>query len=491
MIRFSNTALIVLPNVVIVLLCLFMLARMISDFSITNDSTFYLTAAKNLVEKGELLVYSNWPSHSMQPEMEKYTEYPPGFPLYLSLFILIFRNQFLAAMIAQSVAIVLLFLSLHLVALRLDLKPFTKIVFFVFLTFLIPFKLITVNLWSETIFVSLALLGLNFSLKIINGDDTKRNWIYGALFLFLASWVRYIGILDVALFVVPILLSNRLRKKLLRTLLIVLFVSAPVFLWFLRSKILYGITTESHGVGYSIDTARLMDPLIYLYKIFGWNKAIAWCFVLLFAVILVFPLFTKSNQTQIVKHKHLLVVAVIYFIGTYLISLLASFDSLNHRILAPVIILGVIVLFSGVDLLYNILSNGKYGIIVFIIPLLIMMNMDLFNYNLELELSTKYPAEKLLWEKVEKIDQIKNSSHFYTDYNYKHQLFCKIPHRVIYFESLTDEIINKLQSIGKNPFYIFKLGSSFDEFLSNNYCNYGLRRVELVDVNYSLYLSIK
>jgi hypothetical protein len=42
-----------------------------------------VVAAQELVQHGDLIVFSNWPSGTMVPEIEPFTVYPPGYSFFL------------------------------------------------------------------------------------------------------------------------------------------------------------------------------------------------------------------------------------------------------------------------------------------------------------------------------------------------------------------------------------------------------------------------
>ena len=79
---------------------------------IYSDSSCYINAADNLVEHGELVDFANRFTGEQRAAPEPYTEWPPGTPLFLAPFILLFHDPMRAALVAQTVLIILAFAAL-------------------------------------------------------------------------------------------------------------------------------------------------------------------------------------------------------------------------------------------------------------------------------------------------------------------------------------------------------------------------------------------
>ena len=90
------------------------ISHLLSDLSLSPDSSSYINAAQNFAETGRLVVFVNSPSRSMSPKVEAYTEQPPGLPIYFAPFMLLFDDPVRSAVVAQAVVIVCLFLFLYL-----------------------------------------------------------------------------------------------------------------------------------------------------------------------------------------------------------------------------------------------------------------------------------------------------------------------------------------------------------------------------------------
>ena len=81
------------------------ISHLLSDMSISPDSSSYINAAKNLAQTGRLVVFVNSPSQDMLPKVEPYTEPPPGVPAYFVPYMLVFDDPVRAAVVAQAMVI--------------------------------------------------------------------------------------------------------------------------------------------------------------------------------------------------------------------------------------------------------------------------------------------------------------------------------------------------------------------------------------------------
>jgi hypothetical protein len=173
-------------------------------YDVSNDPACYINAADNLVKSGSLFDYGNWVTRTTAPVVEPYTEWPPGTPLFLAPFILVFHDPMVSAVVSKSILIIVAYAALVAVASVLDLNAvFTAALIAVF-TFLHPFIISNTQYGSETLFFIFSLAAGYFAIRIVRDAPLKKYWTLGLLFTFLASSVRFTGVANIAWFI-PIL----------------------------------------------------------------------------------------------------------------------------------------------------------------------------------------------------------------------------------------------------------------------------------------------
>lgn len=189
--------------------CLWTIHNWLANFDdVWNDPTCYINAADNLVRTGKLVDNGNWVSFSTAPVVEPYTEWPPGTPLFLAPFILVFHDTMLSVIIAQSVLIVLAYAALIAMASALDLDWLLTIALLAVFTFLRPFRDVNTQYGSETLFFILSIGAGYCAVKMVQVGGSKKYWTFGLLFTFLATSVRFSGVANLGWFlplVAPVL----------------------------------------------------------------------------------------------------------------------------------------------------------------------------------------------------------------------------------------------------------------------------------------------
>jgi hypothetical protein len=179
-------------------------------YNVSNDPACYINAADNLVRSGSLFDFGNGVSRTIAPE--PFTDWPPGTPLFLAPFILIFHDPMLAALVAQSLLIIVAYFALVAFASALDLNAFFAIALIAVFTFLHPFVVSNTQFGSETIFFIFSLGAGYFAIKIARDGPSKKYWILSLVFTFLASSVRFAGVANIAWFI-PLLGPGLVLKK--------------------------------------------------------------------------------------------------------------------------------------------------------------------------------------------------------------------------------------------------------------------------------------
>ncbi len=206
--RFKPRAGVVVDILLIGLASYVAISHLLSDLSLSPDSSSYITAAKNLAQAGRLVAFVNPPSRSMSPKVESYTEQPPGLPAYFVPFMLVFNDPIRAAVIAQAVVIACLFTSLYLLMGRLGLSRPLRAIGLGTLLMMDDFRFIYIDPGTEALFICLSVIIGWLAIRYYQGGQERWVWPILVLLIAFASSVRYTGVANVA-WLIPALFRRR------------------------------------------------------------------------------------------------------------------------------------------------------------------------------------------------------------------------------------------------------------------------------------------
>lgn len=464
----------------------------LNHFSLSPDSTNYITASENLAKHNSLFVYANWPSRSFEPKIEPYTEYMPGLPIFSAVFFLFTDNPDIVMLVMNSLSIVLVYLIVLLILYELGFNDSLKIIFLLFLTFFEPFRFICSNFWTETFFIFWSLLAALFALKLLKSDN-KKYWILGCAAVALSAFIKMYGALNCAFFIIPFITH---RKRFSKLITFIFFSSVFVIAWYIRNEITYGYFTSSHKIFEMYNASNILRPFKWTLFLLG-NNAIANVWALILFLICLSPAvlyFRKIiNKTELAVWGVLVSGTIVNFLGIYILSLVSSFDYLESRLLAPVYILSFIVLFVSVKILYEAstprFSKIKYAFIA--LPLIFFIVNPAFTKDVETKIEIKYPSEHNLWNEINQSGIVKNSSHYITDFNYIHQIYGDKPQRIITrdFMFLDIAALNKIVNTGKAPFMVLRNNELPYFYFERLYKILNYKKADLKDKTFSVYLK--
>lgn len=360
----------------------------LNHFSLSPDSTNYITASENLVKEGSLFVYANWPSKSFEPSAEPYTEYMPGFPVFMSLMFLFTDDSDTVMLIMNSVSIILVYFASLLLLNELKFNAYLKIIFLLFLTFFEPFRFIYSHLWTETLFIFWSLLTAYFAVKLIK-EDNKKYWMLGCAAVALSAFIKMYGIFNCAFFLLPFILH---RKKFSKLIYFVLISGLFIIFWYIRNELMHGYFTTSHKIFQQFISSNLLRPFKWTLFLLG-NNALANLWAILILALCMSPLLVYYKKFKTYNHDFrawslLAIGAAVNFSGIYLLSLISSFDYLESRLLAPVYILCFLILLMSVKILSEVKNNFglkiKYPVLT--LPLIFFIANPAFNKEVEIKI---------------------------------------------------------------------------------------------------------
>jgi hypothetical protein len=254
-------------------LCGFSVIRAVSELKLSPDSSSYITAAQNLIRTGHVFVYTNYPSESMEPSTEPYTEQPVGFPLYLVFFLFVLKQPFVAAAVAQALSIGMLYGAVWALTRDFRVEPGFQLVCGLAVTLFRPLTFVYTYLWSETLFTALTLWVIHFLLTARVRRKPRIALLLALGLAAAATATRSIGILTLGIFVVavwhqPAFLHSK-KSSLAWIGLSFLFTLGPLAAWSLRNQILYGSISRTHIVQNRIHFTTLLQPSNYLLDMAG------------------------------------------------------------------------------------------------------------------------------------------------------------------------------------------------------------------------------
>ena len=123
----KQKSLLILELFVVGAICIIAILAWLRNVRLTQDSTGYITASENLIRTGRLTNFVNFTNWIEDPTVRPYMEQPPGFPLLLAPFIVVFRDPLISALIAQSVYLALFYFFIYLITIRLQFSPLLKL----------------------------------------------------------------------------------------------------------------------------------------------------------------------------------------------------------------------------------------------------------------------------------------------------------------------------------------------------------------------------
>ena len=131
------------------------------------------------------------------------------------------------------------------------------------------------------------------------------------------------------------------------------------------------------------------------------------------------------------------------------------------------------------------LSKGypPYGRILLLLPFFYLATNPSFRNPLPPFNISRFdrPREERIWEELAKRDDLAGSSHFYTNINFRHQIFCDKPRKIIWNVNYDDsaEKTGWLMHYGTRPFFLLDRGDPLVENLEMQRIELGLEREDL------------
>jgi len=363
---------------------------------ITSDSVYYISVARHLTDGSGFIGYDGF----------NFVLQPPLYPLLLAAIKLIFTLDPLmsagylnAILLGLIVNISGLFLLKYLKSALLTVigTAFILISFVFIQNFLIAL--------SEPLFILFVLLYLYyFDIYRIKGAITPL--ILFSIAASLACLTRYVGVIIILAGAVSIFIWKRksLKEKLLHLIIFLFITILPTGLWILRNYFLSGTF-----VGQRAESSyTLSENLLFLFNtVLKWYLPLQINMLQLFILILIaaagifagIALIKKWNIERISLNHIGQSLLFIFFYSAIIVisSTTTAYDKIANRLLSPVFIPSIFIVFILLDNILEWLSKQfrqRYILIVFLIAIVVWMEYPAAKtfYNIE------YYVQQSGWE---------------------------------------------------------------------------------------------
>lgn len=426
----------------------------------------------------------------MLAELEPYTEYPPLFPILLAINFIFFGFNEFSLKFFQYMQIFLLSLAIGNLCFRLKMS--LLMIFLIIIVFYINSASLLVfqYFWTEPLFtLFIVLLAITKTLRY-----NYKPLLYSTLLsflIFLSIMIKSMGFL----LVIPYIFSLDKRiffRNLYSTLIGFLLASV----WFIFNKIRIGGISRSHGLFETIYFERILIPFNWIGKEFinpNIKNSLGIIILLFVLFILLSPnikLFLKGKFSKITLENYYTfnLFWLSLFWGMLGLSLVANFNDLGSRLLFPSVI------FFTISYAYTIdkLSKNLFIKTLFMFIFLILISHFSFNllnkdFGKKIEMS-QFEKHRRIWININNIIEVKKFNLFFTDYDFIHQMFNKIPHRIIYDKNFLSDCDNLNDLFLDKSFVLFNQNSEINKIFQDkkNECGVSLSEHH-IDIYYLAY----
>ncbi|TGN20672.1 hypothetical protein [Leptospira idonii] len=202
---------------------------------LSPDSTNYIATAEYLTAGNGFYYNTNWPSLDMSLSLERYTEYPPLFPVIIAVWGAVVGYTGFSIKCFYLLNILLLNYSVFLLLRSFNVNLFFLLLAFCLINFNGSSNVVYEYFWSEVIFLALAI----FSIHVIMKRKTF-GFVLAIPFL-----TKTMGVL---LFFHELIFKNKIKLR-FKIFLSGAFGLILGSLWFLYNYLQVGNTTRSHFSG--------------------------------------------------------------------------------------------------------------------------------------------------------------------------------------------------------------------------------------------------
>jgi hypothetical protein len=292
-------------------------------------------------------------------------------------------------------------------------------------------------------------------------------------------------------------LGDRERGDVLALSVAVVSAFLPVVVWLLRNFIVYGHFTQTHEFLSAFHGSNLLVPVRYV-----WDNVFSIRFVpqplvaLAVLGLLILPLLFGSAEIRTAQLS-ILGAGVAQLVVVWATSLLGTVDPVGDRLLAPALAFLALGVMTGAQLTSEILSRVTSRYVIQALPLVFLLLNRGVSYR-EILINPgrlNYPREKGLWSELGDITWINSSTHFYSDFDFNHQVFASIPYGIVWDPTFFGDPkrIRRILAGDGRPFILVKADGTESQRLDRQMSIHGvsLSRISFPMQGFNLYYLVE
>jgi hypothetical protein len=248
----------------------------------------------------------------------------------------------------------------------------------------------------------------------------------------------------------------------------------PIGLWLLRNRLTVGNLTRT-GEFDSFMPENLLIPFEFIGSNLFDLRFVPTTFVLLVTGVIVLSPLSLSQPKERKAHLLLMAACAAHFTVVAVASTVVRISSLHFRLLSPVIALGILVVLNGVQAGIGYERSRAWRKILYALPIgfLVLANSISAEFLVPSRFEISYPRERQLWMDIRELGILDQSSHFYSDGIFEHQIFADIPQRIFWYPEVVEDAaaVNNLLASGRLPFILLQNwgpeAKALDELIAN------------------------
>jgi hypothetical protein len=179
-----------------------------------------------------------------------------------------------------------------------------------------------------------------------------------------------------------------------------------------------------------------------------------------------------------------------HFWGITALSLVTTFSALTDRLLAPSLAILLFAGLAGMHYLTNMVPTRYDAAATYTVAFsLILLSPFFLKTDLAFHVGIRIPPEQQLWKEIYNFPGINKASHFYSDYNFTHEIFANRPQRIILIEDQIEKegFLHSIMARGQCPFVLVNQGDHMSQLMNQHYQEADLIRLEMMDGQFELF----
>jgi hypothetical protein len=172
------------------------------------------------------------------------------------------------------------------------------------------------------------------------------------------------------------------------------------------------------------------------------------------------------------------------------LTLVTPFSKLGDRLLAPSLIALLLAGLFGMYFLIKQINRRLWTTAIYVTTLgSIILSPFFVTTGLPFQPVFRIPPEQDLWKEIDQLPGIDKASHFYSDYNFTHEIFGNRPQRIILDVDKIAEpgFLSDLMATGQCPFVLVNQGDEMSQLMDKQYMTAGLTRLGMLNGQFDLF----